>query len=389
MMKTTIDRRKLILSAVLLGIISSMLGAMMALFLHTQFTDVSYDSISVSTSVGDTSTYSTTTENTISDLYDRSSRSVVHIISRRESLSPFYGVTSREGTGTGFLYDRSGHIVTNFHVIQDANEVDIILSDGEAVPAQLAGYDQYYDLAVLKIDPSLIEIDPLPLGQSDDLRVGQDVIAIGNPFGLERTLTTGVISALGRRLETEQGALIGEAIQTDAAINPGNSGGPLLNLDGEVIGVNTAINSPSGGSVGIGFAVPSSVVSRVVPELIENGRYDHPFLAVRVAELGTEVTASDDGPSRGLLVVEIFPNSLAAKADLRSTRVIRQLGRYVFTGGDIITAVDGEPVYSRDDLLVAIDNHYRPGDEVVLTIFREDSGRWRETSVLVGLDIRP
>ncbi len=324
----------------------------------------------------------------ISNVYDRVSPSVVHIISRREAFNPFYGITAREGTGTGFIVDNAGHIVTNFHVIEDATEVDIIASNGDAVPAELVGFDHYYDLAVLHVSPDLLNTEPLTLGDTANLRVGQPVIAIGNPFGLDRTLTTGIISALGRRLETENGALIGEAIQTDAAINPGNSGGPLLNSRGEVIGVNTAINSPSGGSVGIGFAVPSSVVARVVPILIQNGRYAHPLLAVQVIELGTEVTAPENGPDRGLLVVEVLDSSGAAVSDLRSADVLMRRGRYVFTGGDIITAVDGQPVYLRDDLLIIIDEGYRPGDVIVLTVKREINGAWREVEIPVRLDQR-
>jgi S1-C subfamily serine protease len=325
----------------------------------------------------------------ISNLYEQVSTSVVHVISRRQLFSPFYGVTAREGTGTGFVFDENGHIVTNFHVIDNATEVDVVLANGEAAPARLVGYDQYYDLAILRIEPDQLNAAPLSLGDSTTLRVGQTVVAIGNPFGLERTLTTGVISALGRRLETEQGALIGEAIQTDAAINPGNSGGPLLNIHGQVIGVNTAINSPSGGSVGIGFAVPSSVLMRVVPELIENGRYDHPLLAVQVVELGTEINALESGPAHGLLVIEVGFGSSAAASDLRTATVSVRRGRYIFSGGDIITAVNGEQVRSRDDLWIAIDSKYRPGDEVVLTVMRmENDGVWREHSIPVRLDRR-
>lgn len=325
----------------------------------------------------------------IGDLYDQISPSVVHVISRKQTVSPFYGVTAREGTGTGFVYDNDGHIVTNFHVIDQATGIDIILADGQAVPADVVGYDQYYDLAVLQVPTDVIGAQPLALGASWDLRVGQTVIAIGNPFGLERTLTTGVISALNRRLETDQGALIGEAIQTDAAINPGNSGGPLLDIEGNVIGVNTAINSPSGGSVGIGFAVPSSVLARVVPKLISDGHFDHPYLAAQMIELGTEVSAPDGGPIQGLLVVDVYKGSGAASSDLEVANVQVQRGRYVFSGGDIITAVDGEQVAQRDDLMLAIDSRYRPGDEVVLTVQRQDdNGNWSEHQVTVQLDIR-
>jgi S1-C subfamily serine protease len=325
----------------------------------------------------------------ISDLYDGFSPSVVHIISRRETFSLFYGITAREGSGSGFVFDDSGHIVTNYHVIEGSTDIDIILPEGETVAAEIVGYDPYYDLAVLKIPPDQISAQPLELGDSKGVRVGQPVMAIGNPFGLERTLTTGVISALGRRLETEQGALIGEVIQTDAAINPGNSGGPLLNLQGEVIGINTAINSPSGGSVGIGFAVPSSVVERVVPELILNGRYDHPWLAIQTIELGSEVAPPEGGPSRGLLIVEILDGSGAAESGLEKATVTRGLGRYVFSGGDIITAVDDHSVASRDDLFIILDTNYSPNDIVTLTAQRLVDEKWVEYKISVSLDVRP
>ncbi|MBN2044098.1 MAG: trypsin-like peptidase domain-containing protein [Anaerolineales bacterium] len=328
-------------------------------------------------------------DSNISDLYDRVSGSVVHIISRSETFSLFYGITAREGTGSGFVYDDDGHIVTNYHVIEGSTEIDIILPNGGTLAAGIVGYDTYYDLAVLQIPSEQLSAPPLALGDSGTLRVGQPVIAIGNPFGLDRTLTTGVISALGRRLETEQGALIGEAIQTDAAINPGNSGGPLLNLQGQVIGVNTAINSPSGGSVGIGFAVPSSVIGRVVPELISAGRYDHPWLAVQTVELGADVAPPEDGPSRGLLVVDIIENSKVSSSDLKIASIIRQQGRIIFSGGDIIVAVDDRPVVSRDDLAIIIDTYYRPGDIVTLTIQRIEQGNWIELEIQAGLDIRP
>lgn len=324
----------------------------------------------------------------VSDIYDEVNPSVVHIISRTETYSRFYGVSAQEGTGTGFVYDDAGHIVTNFHVIDGATEIDIILDGGEAVPAQVVGYDRYYDLAVLQIPTDILAAKPLTLVDTANLRVGQPVMAIGNPFGLERTLTTGIISALGRQLETEQGALIGEAIQTDAAINPGNSGGPLLDVDGNVIGVNTAINSPSGGSVGIGFAVPASVVARVIPELINNGRYVHPYLAVQVIELGTEVAPPENGPTRGLLAVDVLRGSRTARADIRTAEVRLSRGRYIFTGGDIITAVGEQPVYSKDDLLLAIDSGYRPGDEITLTVQRLVDHQWQEYAVPVRLDER-
>ncbi len=304
----------------------------------------------------------------IINLYERVSPSVVHIISRSRAISPFYGITNREGTGSGFIYDAEGRIITNLHVIEGADEVDVILANGEAVPARFVGADRYYDLAVLQIDTET-PLVPLPLGNSDLVRVGQTVIAIGNPFGLERTLTTGTVSALNRRLETDSGALIGSAIQTDAAINPGNSGGPLLDTRGNVIGINTAINSPSGGSVGIGFAVPSNIIARVVPDLISEGRYLHPTLGVQVAELGSEITPGDN-VQRGLLITAVDPKGPAAQAGIQATQITRRGFRYYFSGGDVIVAIDDQPTYSRKDMLLYIDSNFRPGDTVTLTVVR-------------------
>lgn len=307
----------------------------------------------------------------IINLYDRVSPSVVHIISRQQNLNFFFGAYSSEGTGSGFLIDTAGHVLTNNHVVANASEIDVILATGDTVPATLVGVDRENDLAVLKIDIAPELAVPLEYGNSSDVRVGQTVVAIGNPFGLDRTLTTGIISALGRRLQTSQGALVGQAIQTDAAINPGNSGGPLLDMRGRVIGINTAINSPTGGSVGIGFAVPVDVIKRVVPELIAHGRYPHPDIGLQVAELGTEVTPGRDSVARGLLIVDVTTNGPADAAGLRAAQVSARRGRYVFSGGDIIVAIDGQPVYSRDDLLIYLEDHFRPGDVVTVTIVRE------------------
>lgn len=304
------------------------------------------------------------------NLYDRVSPSVVHIISRQQNINPFFGRYSSEGTGSGFFIDTEGHILTNYHVIANASEVDVILANGDSVPASLVGADRENDLTVLRIDIAPEMIVPLEYGSSSEIRVGQTVVAIGNPFGLDRTLTTGIVSALGRRLQTQQGALVGQAIQTDAAINPGNSGGPLLDMRGRVIGINTAINSPTGASVGIGFAVPVDVIKRVVPELIANGRYAHPDIGLQVAELGTEVTPGSDSVSRGLLIVDVESGGPADQAGLQAAQVSARRGRYVFSGGDIIVAINGQPMYSRDDMLIYLEDHFRPGDVITVTIVR-------------------
>ncbi len=305
------------------------------------------------------------------NLYDRINPSVVHISSSQNVPDFFYGTSPQEGTGSGFLYDDQGHIVTNNHVVSGADSLDVLLSNGLNLPATVVGTDSYYDLAVVKIDLPAGTASPLTLGDSDALKVGQTVIAIGNPFGLDRTLTTGVISALGRRIETDAGTAIGQAIQTDAAINPGNSGGPLLDAHGRVVGINTAINSPSGGSVGIGFAVPVNIIKQVVPSLIKDGHYIHPSLGVQVAEIGTEVTSNDANIQRGLLIVQMDAGGAAEKAGLQAATITGRRGRYVVSGGDIITAVGGKLVSSRNDLLLILEENYRPGDSVDITVVRD------------------
>ncbi len=322
-------------------------------------------------------------EAVVAYIYESAGPSVVHITSRTEVWDFWRGVVPQEGTGSGFVYDTQGHVVTNNHVVEGAREIEVVLADGTVLPAEVVGTDAYYDLAVLRVDPAQVRAAPLPLGSADSLRVGQRVLAIGNPFGLDRTLTTGVISALDRTIESESGSVIGNAIQTDAAINPGNSGGPLLNSRGEVIGVNTAIQSPSGGSVGIGFAVPISAVQRVVPDLIAYGRYRHPSLRVQVRELGYEVRPAADGPQRGLLIVALDPNGPAGQAGLQAAEVRRQGFRTVFVGGDIILAINGQEVHTRDDLTLYLEKHTLPGDTVTLTV-SNISGETREVTVTVG-----
>jgi len=321
-------------------------------------------------------------ETAIATIYEQASPSVVHITSRTQVVDFWRGVVPQEGTGSGFVYDDQGHIVTNNHVIEGADEIEVVLADGTHLPAQVTGADSYYDLAVLRVEPAQLNVPALPLGASDTLRVGQRVLAIGNPFGLDRTLTTGVISALDRVIESDSGLSVGNAIQTDAAINPGNSGGPLLNSRGQVIGVNTSIRSPSGGSVGIGFAVPISTIKRVIPSLIAEGRYRHPSLRILTRELGYEVRPSEAGPQNGLLIVNMDPAGPAAQAGLEAAQVQQQGFRRVYVGGDIITAIDGTPIHTRDDLALYLENHTRPGDTITVTVARQ--GQALDVPLVVG-----
>ncbi|WP_043751796.1 S1C family serine protease [Methylobacterium nodulans] len=306
-------------------------------------------------------------------LFERAAPSVVYVFARRAPRAqdlmrdPYGGEQGGQGgerTGTGFVWDAAGHIVTNNHVIQGGSEISVRLSGGEVVPATLVGTAPNYDLAVLRLGRVSAMPPPIAIGSSGDLKVGQFVYAIGNPFGLDHTLTSGVISALQRRLPTQEGRELSGVIQTDAAINPGNSGGPLLDSAGRVIGVNTAIFSPSGASAGIGFAVPVDVVNRVVPDLIRTGRTPTPGIGIIAAQ---EEAAAQLGID-GVAVVRVLRGSPAAAAGLR--------GVDPTTGdlGDIIVGVNGKPVHRLTDLTAAI-QAAGVGQTLELTILRDNRTR--------------
>ncbi len=328
-------------------------------------------------------------------VYDLAGPAVVNITNVSYAYDFFLRPVPQEGTGSGFVYDVEGHVVTNYHVVENAEELSVTLADGRVYPATVVGADPSNDLAVIRVEVLDAEGLPQPvvLGDSDDLRVGQFVIAIGNPFGQAGTLTVGVVSALGRIIESPDGRFIGEAIQTDAAINPGNSGGPLLDLRGRVIGVNSQIISTSGASAGIGFAVSSNTVSRVVPQLIARGRYPHPWLvgarlvqfdaqgAQILREAGMEVPVE-----QGLLVTEVVPGSPVAIAGIRGGNQVVRIGRYrIPLGGDIIMAIKGEPVADLRELTVYLETETQVGDTVGVTIIRDGE----EQNVQVVLAERP
>jgi len=323
-------------------------------------------------------------EQLVIQVYERASPAVVHITSKVIQYSYFWGPIPQEGTGSGFIIDLEGHIVTNNHVVADAEEVEVTLADRTVLPAKVVGTDPYHDLAVLKVSGPGAQLTPVELGTSGDLRVGQRAIAIGNPFGLDRTLTVGVISSLGRIIEREGELPLGEAIQTDAAINPGNSGGPLLNSEGQVIGVNTAIRSPTGGSVGIGFAVPVDAVRRVVPELIEKGYYAHPWLGFDAYPIVPALARGLDLPvQKGLLLARVYRDGPAALASLRGADRRVQVGNYVIlAGGDIVAAVEDTAVESMQDLVIYLETRTRVGDKLTLTIWRD--GKEQQMEITVG-----
>ena len=304
------------------------------------------------------------------ELFEQSRDSVVFITTRQRVMDVWtrniFSVPS--GTGSGFIWDDSGHIVTNLHVVKGASEATVRLTDGRDYKASLVGASPAHDIAILKAGIGIKRPAPVPLGTSQDLRVGQKVFAIGNPFGLDWTLTTGIVSALDRSLPTEDGSNIENLIQTDAAINPGNSGGPLLDSAGRLIGINTMIYSPTGSSAGIGFAVPVDTVNRVVPQLISRGKYIRPGLGITVdGKLNDRLTGMMD--ISGVVILNVSPGSAAAVAGLKGAKISRNGS---ITPGDIIITLDNQPINSVEELLSRLDK-YKVGDTVQVTILRKDN----------------
>jgi S1-C subfamily serine protease len=314
-------------------------------------------------------------EKTNISIYQKASPAVVNISSTVLTLDVFANIVPEQGTGSGIILTPDGYILTNAHVVEKAQRLEVTLLNGKSYRARLVGGDVSKDVAVLKIDPGAEQLPTLEMGNSDDLQVGQMVYAIGNPFGLNSTLTTGVISSVGRTLKAPNGRLIEGVIQTDAAINPGNSGGPLLNSAGQVIGMNTAIFSPSGSSAGIGFAIPSNSARRIAQDLITYGRVVRPYLGV---EIGLEITpgiakALELPVNRGLMINHVVPNTPAASAGLRSAdRALVVGNRKIPLGGDIILAYDGHPAESADRFMNYIESK-RPGDVIILNTLRNGS----------------
>jgi S1-C subfamily serine protease len=301
-------------------------------------------------------------------VFESSKASVVYISTSDRVLDYWTRnvLTVPHGTGSGFIWDTAGHVVTNLHVVADAAEATVRLADGRDYVASLVGASEAHDIAVLRIRIPTRSAVPIPIGTSHDLQVGQQVYAIGNPFGLDWTLTTGIVSALDRSLTGENGVLIQHLIQTDAAINPGNSGGPLLDSAGRLIGMNTAIFSPSGASAGVGFAVPVDTVNRVVPELIANGHYAAPSLGIQTDEMLSRTIARQLGVS-GAAILRVRPGGPAEKAGLRGVRFGR---RNAMFPGDVIVGLNGKEVDSVARLFALLDD-CKPGDAVQVEVWRD------------------
>jgi S1-C subfamily serine protease len=328
----------------------------------------------------------------VNEIYRKAAPGVVQVTATQvvnsPSVDPFFGfpvpqTQRQEALGSGFVVDKAGHIITNFHVVEGARSVDVSFSNNESMRARIVGVDPSTDVAVLQVDAHSRALTPLVLGNSDAVRVGDSVVAIGNPFGLERTVTTGIVSALQRVIQAPNSYSIDHVIQTDAALNKGNSGGPLLNAEGDVVGVNSQIQSGSGGNVGVGFAVPINTVRTVAAQIIKSGHAEHAFLGARVQAVTPDVARLFRlRATHGLLVASIDPGSAAAKAGLRAGKQpVTVSGETYQLGGDLVVAADGVQLSSLDQLRDEISNK-QPGDTLSLEIWR--GGQQKTLNVKLG-----
>ena len=316
------------------------------------------------------------------DIFEKAEPGVVRVNTERNQTESETGAV-----GSGFVFDKKGHIITNAHVIEDSTKTVVTFLDGRSYNAQIIGVDKYTDIGVIKVNADLKLLHPLSLGDSSNLQVGEPITAIGNPFGLSGSMTSGIISQMGRLLPSNSGFSIPDVIQTDAAINPGNSGGPLLNMRGEIVGINTAIQSTTGEFTGVGFAIPSQTVAKIVPTLIKEGEYKHPWIGISGKDIDPD-TANILGlkDTLGFLIITVVEDSPAFDAGLiGSNETIKVEGREYLIGGDIITTVDGIDVRKIDDILIHLQRVKTVGDEMVLEILREN----RTTSVTIILQERP
>jgi S1-C subfamily serine protease len=305
-------------------------------------------------------------------VYEQVSPGVVNVTRTVVQYNFFFQPIAREGTGSGCLLDTDGNVLTNYHVIDKADNLEVSLPDRTKYRAEIVGVDKQNDLAVIRLKGVPKErLHPINLGDSNALKVGQKVFAIGNPLGLQNTLTVGIISSLGRRIETEAGDLVDNVIQTDAAINPGNSGGPLLNTAGEMIGINTSIFTIGGGNIGIGFAIPANTIRRVATELIRDGRVLRPWFGTEGYSINEDLASMLKLPVKsGILVKDVYRGSSAEKADIHgANEVVSWFNERIYIGGDIITEIDGKSISSQEELRLVLEMK-RPGDTVQVTIYR-------------------
>lgn len=372
-------------------IVGSMLGATVILlvfaFVMIPPPSISPPEIIVSnghgpSTVGEETPLSLGKDLSLIQIFERAETGVVRVnIQRSEE------VVSTNGVGSGFVFDKNGHVITNAHVVENSDKVVVTFLDGRSYNAEVIGIDPATDISVIRVDaePSLLK--PLLIGDSSNLKVGMQVSAIGNPFGLSGSMTSGIVSALGRLLPQESGFSIPDVIQTDAAINPGNSGGPLLNSRGEVVGINTAIQSATGEFTGVGFAIPSNTIAKIVPKLISDGIYHHPWVGIAGRDINPDLAKilhlTD---ARGFLIVNVVEGSPADKAGLKGSSETKEIdGIEYLIGGDVVLSVDGNVVRKIDDILIHLQRYKSVGDEMVLEILRDG----RVTNIVVKLDERP
>ena len=316
------------------------------------------------------------------EIFEKSEPGVVRVNIQRNQTENETG-----GVGSGFVFDKQGHIITNAHVVKDATKTIVTFLDGRSYNAEIIGVDEYTDIGVIKVNADLKLLNPLSLGDSSNLQVGEPITAIGNPFGLSGSMTSGIISQMGRLLPSDSGYSIPDVIQTDAAINPGNSGGPLLNMRGEIVGINTAIQSTTGEFTGVGFAIPSQTVAKIVPTLISDGKYKHPWIGISGTDIDLEMAEIMELENTlGFLIITVIEDSPASDAGLiGSNKMIEVEGREYSIGGDIIISVDGIDVRKIDDILIHLQRGKAVGDEMVLEVLRDG----RTTNFTIVLQERP
>ena len=316
------------------------------------------------------------------EIFEKAESGVVRVNVQRTETQE-----ARGGVGSGFVFDKKGHIITNAHVIKDATKVIVTFLDGRSYNADIIGADEYTDIAIIKVNADLALLHPLAIGDSASLKVGEQIAAIGNPFGLSGSMTSGIISQLGRLLPSESNYQIPDVIQTDAAINPGNSGGPLLNMRGEIVGINTAIQSGTGEFTGVGFAIPSQTVAKIVPILIDSGEYKHPWIGIAGRDIDPDMAnVLNLKDAIGFLVITVVEDSPAADAGLiGSDKTIEVDGVSYPVGGDIILAVDEIEVRKIDDILIHLQRVKSIGDEMILQVLRDG----RTTNITIVLEERP
>jgi S1-C subfamily serine protease len=316
------------------------------------------------------------------EIFEKSESGVVRVNVQRSETSDVVN-----GVGSGFVFDKKGHIITNAHVVKDAKKVVVTFLDGRSYNADIIGVDEYTDMAVLRVNADLALLRPLLIGDSYNLKVGETIAAIGNPFGLSGSMSSGIVSQLGRLLPSSAGYSIPDVIQTDAAINPGNSGGPLLNMRGEMVGINTAIQSTTGEFTGVGFAIPSQTVAKIIPILIEKGEYKHPWIGISGRDIDPDMAkVLELKDAVGFLIITVVENSPASKAGLIGSEKTIQVNDINYAvGGDIILAVDGIEVRKISDILIHLQRAKTVGDEMILEILRDN----RTTNITIILQERP